>query len=94
MTKRKTKNQEIKIEEAQPKSKAWGITALAVSTLSILLFMLPYFGLPLAIFSLVAAGVQKPKNGFSTAGLVVGILSTIINAVTLLILLLVLLFAY
>lgn len=63
-------------------SKAWGISSLATAILGLLLFLMPYFGLPLAIFSLVAYGMQKPKNGFATAGLVVGIISLIINAIT------------
>lgn len=63
-------------------SKVWGISSLVTAILSLLLFLMPYFGLPLAIFSLVAYGMQKQKNGFATAGLVVGIISLIINAMT------------
>jgi hypothetical protein len=65
-------------------SRAWGIASLTTAIISLLLFLMPYFGLPLAIFSLVAYGMQKSKDGFATAGLIVGILGLLINLVTVL----------
>jgi hypothetical protein len=78
----KQEERKMKTNEQKKESKAWGITSLVTGIISILLFLMPYFGLFLAIFAMVAYGVQKPKNGFATAGLVCGIIGTIINTIT------------
>lgn len=72
--------------KGKKESKVWGIASLVTGILNLLLFLMPYFGLPLAIFAMVAYGLQKPKNGFATAGLVCGIIGTILNVITALIL--------
>lgn len=72
-------------------TKTWGIASLTTGILSILLVLMPYFALPLSVFAIVAASMQKPKNGMATAGLVIGILGTILNSITMLIFLFMLL---
>lgn len=67
-------------------TKAWGNTSLVTGILGVLMFMMPYFGLPLAIVALVGANKQdkiKP-TGNSSAGRVLGIIGTIINSIMLL----------
>jgi uncharacterized membrane protein (DUF485 family) len=67
--------------EQEQKHQAWGIASFVVAILSIILFLMPYFGLPLAIFSLVAYHMQKKKeeSGLGTSGLILGIIGFIIN---------------
>lgn len=75
--------QENKKEEK--KSIAWGVSSLVTSIFSILLFFMPYFGLPLSIFAVVAHSKQKKikPTGISMAGFVCGIVGIIINAIML-----------
>ena len=65
-------------------TKTWGIASMVTGILSLVLFLAPYFGLVFGIASIVFAGMQMKKtgNGFSTAGLVLGILGTALNFVT------------
>jgi hypothetical protein len=65
------------------KSNVWGVTSLVTGILSCLMFIMPYFGLPLGIVAMVSYGMQRKNGttGVSTAGLVLGIIGTIINAV-------------
>ena len=67
------------------KSKAWGITSLSTGVIGLLLFLMPYFGLPLSIFAIVSHSKQKKivESGMSTAGFVLGILGCIINGIML-----------
>lgn len=64
-------------------SKAWSIASLVTSIIGIILFLAPYIGIIFSIFAIVSSQFQKPKNGMSTAGLVVGILGTLTNLVML-----------
>lgn len=72
----------MKQEKNKKESNAWGITSFVVGILSVLGFLMPYFALPLAIFGLVAYGIQKQKTGFATAGLILSIIGVLINVVT------------
>lgn len=62
---------------------AWGVSSMVTGIISILLFLMPYFGLPLAIFAIVANSKQKKirESGMGTAGFVLGILGIIINSI-------------
>lgn len=70
-------------EENIKTSKAWGISSMVTGIGSILLFLFPYFGLPLAIYAIVAHYKQKKicDNGFGVAGLVTGIIGVILNSI-------------
>lgn len=78
----------------EQKSNAWGISSLVTGIVSILIILAPYFGLPLAIFSIVANYKQKKiqPNGYGTAGLVLGIIGVVLNSIMLLFVLIALLF--
>lgn len=73
-------------------SKAWSIASLVTSIIGIILFLAPYIGIIFSIFSLVAYGLQKPKNGLATAGLVVGVLGTLTNLMMLFIVIMMMIF--
>lgn len=66
------------------KSIKWAVASLVTGILSLVLFLMPYFGLPLAIFAIVANHMQNKikSNGMGSAGFVCGILGIIINAIT------------
>ena len=68
-------------------SKAWAITSLSTGIIGLLLFLMPYLGLPLSIFAIVSNSKQKKikENGMGTAGFVLGILGCIINGIMLVI---------
>lgn len=71
--------------DTQKPTKAWGIAGLILGILSLILFLAPYFGLPLAIAAIVFYGVQKKHQptGPATAGLVTGIIGVVINSIAL-----------
>jgi len=81
-----TKEYKIKKE-----SGAWGIASFVTAIVSIILVFMPYFGLPLSVFSMIAYGIQKTKSGFATAGLIIGIISFMVNLIMTLIVIVVLL---
>jgi hypothetical protein len=63
----------------------------------LLFFLMPYIGIVLSILAIVfhaKANKFNYKNGMSTAGLILGIIGTVINAIILIILLLVLVGVY
>lgn len=70
-------------EQITKQSTGWGIASLTTSIISLLIFLMPYFGLPLAIFSIVASFKQKKigGTGLGTAGLAIGIISTTLNGI-------------
>jgi len=70
-------------------SKAWGNTALVTGILGLVLFLAPYFGLPLSVFAIIAAAQQNKikSNGNAQAGKIMGIIGICINAIVLLIIL-------
>ena len=77
--------------------KAYGGVGLGLSIFGMLLFTMPYFGLPLSILALVFGSKHKGYhgcNGLSTSAYVCGIIGIIINSIMLLILLFVLLLSY
>ena len=76
------------------KTKSYGIASMITGGLSLVLFLAPYFGLPLAILALVFNYQQKKTNpnGYGMAGQVMGIIGIVINAIMLIIVLLALLF--
>lgn len=71
------------VEIVKKDSIAWGVSSMVTGILSLLLFLMPYFGLPLAIFAIVANSKQKKikESGMGTAGFVLGILGIIINSI-------------
>ena len=71
-------------------SKSWGVASLVLGILSLLIFLAPYIGLPLAILALVFASKQDKiyPTGNATAGRVLGIIGIILNGVMLLLVLL------
>lgn len=71
-------------------SKAWSIASMSCGILSLLSVFAPYFGLPLAITSIVFYTKQK-ESAMSKAGLVTGIIGIVINSIMLLFLLVILL---
>lgn len=73
---------------------AWGIASCILGSISIILFLMPYFGIVLAILAVVFSGKQKKiePTGMATAGLVTGIIGIVINAVALLFVVIVLIF--
>ena len=63
-------------------SNVFGITAMVCGILSTLLFLAPYFGLPLGAVAIVFYGIQVKKyqaNGLATTGLVLGIIGSILS---------------
>jgi len=76
--------EEIKTEiKKEKKSIKWAVASLVTGILSLLLFLMPYFGLPLGIFAIVSSYMQNKvqKNGMGSAGFVCGILGVIMNTI-------------
>lgn len=71
-------------------TKIWGTSSMVLGIISLLVFLAPYIGLPLAILSLVFANKQDRiiPTGNATAGRVLGIIGIIINSIMLLLILL------
>lgn len=86
---------ENKIQE-EKKSIGWGIASLVTGIASLPAILMPYFGLPLAIFAIVANYKQKKivPTGIGLSGMICGIIGVVINGITLLLLGLVFLVAY
>jgi len=72
------------------KSKGFGVASLVCGILSIVFSFMPYFGLPLGILAIVFYFKQKKVEitGVAKGGLVTGIIGTVFNAVTSILLLL------
>ena len=68
-------------------SKAWGIASLVTSISGVILWFMPYFGLPLSIMAIVGASKQNKvePTGVATAGNIIGIIGVVINAIVILI---------
>ena len=81
------------MEKKNKVTHAWGIASLVLGIVSLLLFIAPYFGLPLAILAIVFHSKQKKiePTGVSTGGLVTGIIGIVINSIMLFIVLVALL---
>lgn len=78
----------------QQKTHAWGIASLIIGIVSILAVLAPYFGLPLAILSLVFYGKQNKieSTGIATGGLITGIIGIVVNSLMLIFVVLAMLF--
>lgn len=90
------KEEFIETPKEEKKSIKWAVASLVTGILSLLSFIMPYFGLPLGIFAIVSNHMQnkiKP-NGMGSAGFVCGVLGIIINSITGLIALVVFLAVY
>jgi hypothetical protein len=75
-----------KLGKNQEVSNSWGVTSLVVGILGLILFVMPYIGLPMSIMAIVGAYKQnkiKPL-GMATAGNVLGIIGCVLNGVMLL----------
>ena len=61
----------------------WGNTSLITGILSLLLVLMPYFGLPLGIMAVVGSSQQNKlySTGSSKAGNVLGIIGIIVNCI-------------
>ena len=70
----------------ETKTTAWGKASMVLGICSLFAVLMPYFGLPLGIMAIVFHGVQKSKgsNGYAIAGLVTGIIGTVVNSIALL----------
>jgi len=73
----------------QKVSKAWGNASLITSIIGLVLFLAPYFGLPLSIFAVIAASQQGKiqLNGNAQAGRVMGIIGIVSNSIIIIIIL-------
>lgn len=60
---------------------AYGVTGVVLTVLSGLLFLMPYFGLPLAIAGIVFG--CKHDGGLKVTSIILGTLSIIVNSVML-----------
>ena len=68
---------------------AWGIVSLVCGILGLVLFIMPYFSIWFSIFGIIGFGMQKKYNninGMAIAGLVTGIIGTVISFMILLLL--------
>ena len=64
--------------------KTYGGVSLGLGIASLVLIFMPYFGLPLAILSVIFAGTsnkKKENSANATAGKVCGIIGIVINAI-------------
>lgn len=73
------------VQEAAPKQsgagKALAIVGMILGILSLVLFCVPYLGFPCGLAAIILAAIAKGKgcrSGMATAGLVTGIIGTII----------------
>ena len=67
------------------KTHAWGVASLILSIIGLLLIFAPYIGIFCSILAVVFYGIQKKHEhtGIATAGLVIGIIGIVINAIML-----------
>jgi len=68
-----------------PKKISWGIAGLICGILSLILLFAPYFGLPLAILSVIFYALQKKHQptGAGTTALILGIIGIVLNVIIL-----------
>lgn len=65
-------------------SQAYGTSSMVCGILALILCWIPYFSIPLGILSIIFFAVSKKKRentGMAVAGLVTGIIGTVIGAV-------------
>lgn len=87
------KNKMMKENKEKNNVVVWGVSSLACGISSNILFLMPYFGLPLSILGMVFYGKSK-KSGLGIAGLVLSIIGCVINTIMLLLVGFALLFAF
>lgn len=79
----------------QRHSTALGTTSMVLGIIGTLIFLAPYFGLPLSITAVVMASIQRTRDrragevvlGRTTTGTIMGIIGIVVNGVTSLIVL-------
>lgn len=89
-----TKNATIQ-QELLAQNTSYGTASLWLGIVSVCLFLMPYFGLPIGILAIVFSGTQQRRYGKTsngTAGLVLGIVGVLVNVLALLCFLFMLLF--
>ena len=64
-------------------SSAWAISGFVLGIISLLICIMPYFGLPLSVLGLILRSKNK-EHGLSTAGLVLNIIGIVVNSIVLL----------
>lgn len=65
------------------KGNSWGVASMVTGIISLCLFIMPYFSIPLGIFAIIGYAKQnkiKP-NGMATAGLIMGIIGIVIGVI-------------
>ena len=87
-------NKKIK-KEVEKISNSFGITSLWTGISGLILFMAPYIAIFLSIMSIIFGVLQnkKMKTGTATAGIVLGIIGVVLNAIMLFFILMVFIFA-
>ena len=72
----------------------FSIASLVLGIFGLVLFLMPYIAIFLSILAVVFSALQKPKNGMSTTGLVLGIIGILGNLFMLVIVFFVLSFSF
>ena len=62
---------------------AWGIASMVCGILSVVMFIMPYFTLPLGVMAIIFYGIQRKikTNGIATAGLITGIIGFVMSVI-------------
>jgi len=78
------------MKKVQKIKKGFGVTSLILSIVSLLCFLVPYFGVPLGILAIIFANMQNKivETSNANAGKVMGIIGVIGNGIILLIMIL------
>ena len=81
-------------ENNKKESMGFSIASLVLGIFGLILFLMPYIAIFLSILAVVFSSLQKPKNGMSTTGLVLGIIGILGNLFMLVIVFFVLSFSF
>ena len=78
------------MKKVQKIKKGFGVTSLILGIVSLLCFLVPYFGVPLGILAIIFANMQNKivETSNANAGKVMGIIGVIGNGIILLIMIL------